>query len=95
MISANPKGKAPVATLGIASKEPLPGEISTSKPADLKYPLSMALKKGADGPSNFQSRVKGILVSAITFVEKVKKNKIDNIILNKFNSYLNYISYNN
>ena len=55
----------------------------------------MELKKGADGPSNFQSRVKGILTSAITFAEKVKKNKIDNNILNKLNSYLNYINYNN
>ena len=55
----------------------------------------MELKKGADGPSNFQSRVKGILTSAITFAEKVKKNKIDNNILNKLNSSLNYINHIN
>ena len=35
-MSAKPNGNAPVATLGIAAKEPLPGEISTSKPEDLK-----------------------------------------------------------
>ena len=38
LISANPIGKAPVATLGIASNEPLPGEISTSIPSALKKP---------------------------------------------------------
>ena len=36
LMSAKPNGNAPVATLGIAAKEPLPGEISTSKPKDLK-----------------------------------------------------------
>ncbi len=61
-MSAMPIGKAPVATLGIASRLPWPAEISTSRPASSKWPLSIARKKGAAGPSNFQSRAKGISV---------------------------------
>ncbi len=41
-ISAKPIGKAPVATFGIASKDPLPADISTSKFSSPKYPLSIA-----------------------------------------------------
>ena len=48
-MSAKPRGNDPVATFGIASNDPLPGEISTSRPASLKKPLSIALKKDADG----------------------------------------------
>ena len=36
LISAKPRGNEPVATFGIASNDPLPGEISTFKPASLK-----------------------------------------------------------
>ena len=44
LMSANPKGNEPVATFGIASSEPFPGEISTFKSAAAKCPLSIARK---------------------------------------------------
>ena len=59
-MSAKPIGKAPVATLGMASREPWPAEISTLRPAASKWPLSMAAKYGAEGPSNFQSSANGM-----------------------------------
>jgi hypothetical protein len=64
LMSAKPTGNAPVATFGMASSDPRPAEISTSSPAAAKWPLSIAAKYGAEGPSNFQSSANGILVSA-------------------------------
>ena len=68
-ISAKPNGNAPVATLGIAANEPWPGLISTFKSASAKWPLSIAAKKAADGPSNFQSRANGTVVAAVAMEE--------------------------
>ena len=64
LMSAKPSGNAPVATFGIASREPEPALISTSRSLSPKWPSSIARKNGADGPSNFQSRANGTSVAA-------------------------------
>ena len=63
LISAKPT-ETRHGNLGNGVKRALPGEISTSRPAAEKWPLSMARKYGAEGLSNFQSSANWTLVAA-------------------------------
>ena len=54
----------PSATRGIASREPLPVSMVTSRPASAYQPRSSASSSGAAGPSHFQSFENRMLVCA-------------------------------